>query len=86
METHTQNNAYEVDAVIGDAEVAIEIKSTQQVNSSHLKGLKAFKEEHTDCRLVVVSLDDKPRMMNDVEIWPAKKFLEKLWGGKIVEP
>ncbi|MBQ0022744.1 MAG: ATP-binding protein [Prevotellaceae bacterium] len=83
---HTQNNAYEVDAVLGDAEVAIEIKSSQQVNSSHLKGLKAFKEEHPGCRLIVVSLDDKPRMLNDVEIWPAKKFLEKLWGGKIVEP
>lgn len=83
---HTQNNAYEVDAVLGDAEVAIEIKSSQQVNSSHLKGLKAFKEEHPDCRLIVVSLDDKPRMLNDVEIWPAKKFLEKLWSGKIIEP
>lgn len=83
---HTQNNAYEVDAVLGDAEVAIEIKSSQQVNSSHLKGLKAFKEEHPDCRLIVVSLDDKPRMLNDVEIWPAKKFLEKLWSGKIIVP
>lgn len=83
---HTQNNAYEVDAVLGDAEVAIEIKSSQQVNSSHLKGLKAFKEEHPDCRMIVVSLDDKPRMLNDVEIWPAKKFLERLWGGQIAEP
>lgn len=81
---HTQNNAYEVDAVIGDAEVAIEIKSSESVNSSHLKGLKAFKEEHPDCRLVVVSLDEKPRMLNGVEIWPVAKFLEKLWNNQII--
>ncbi|MDO4511539.1 MAG: AAA family ATPase [Bacteroidales bacterium] len=80
---HTQNNAYEVDAVIGDAEVAIEIKSSDSVNSSHLKGLKAFKEEHPECRLVVVSLDEKPRLLNGVEVWPAKMFLEKLWKGDI---
>lgn len=83
---HTQNNAYEVDAIIGDAEVAIEIKCSEQVNTSHLKGLKAFKEEHPDCRLIVVSLDDKPRLLNDVEIWPVGKFLEKLWNGQIAQP
>jgi hypothetical protein len=45
--------------------------------------LKAFKEEHPDCRLVVVSLDEKPRMLNGVEIWPVAKFLEKLWNNQI---
>lgn len=82
---HTQNNAYEVDAVIGDAEFAIEIKSSTQVGSSHLKGLKAFSEEHPDCKLLVVSLDEKPRLLNGVEIWPAAQFLEKLWNHKIVK-
>lgn len=82
---HTQNNAYEVDAVIGDAEYAIEIKSSTQVNSSHLKGLKAFSEEHPGCKLLVVSLDEKPRLLNGVEIWPAVQFLEKLWNHKIVK-
>lgn len=83
---HTLNNSYEVDAVIGDAEVAIEIKSSKEVNSSHLKGLKAFHEEHPNCKLIIVSLDASPRMMNEVEVWPARKFLERLWNGKIVTP
>ena len=81
---HTMNNAYEVDAVIGDAEVAIEIKSSDNITSSHLKGLKAFSEEHPDCKLLVVSLEERPRMMNGVEIWPATLFLQRLWSGKVV--
>lgn len=83
---HTLNNAYEVDAVIGDAELAIEIKSSERIASSHLKGLKAFKEEHPQCKLVVVSLEETPRLFNDVEVWPAKEFLSRLWAGKIIGP
>ncbi|WP_418698920.1 ATP-binding protein [Bacteroides sp.] len=77
-------SGYEVDAILNDAEVAIEIKSCQEVQSRHLRGLKAFKEEHPAARLIVVSLDVNPRVMNGVEIWPATQFLQKLWSGKIV--
>lgn len=79
---HTYND-YEVDAVLGDAKVAIEIKSNDEVQSRHLRGLKAFSEEHPEARLIVVSLDTNPRFLNGVEIWPAKQFLEQLWTGKI---
>ena len=79
---HTYND-YEVDVVLGDAEVAIEIKSSEEVQSRHLRGLKAFNEEHPEARLIVVSLDINPRLFNGVEIWPAKQFLEQLWEGKI---
>lgn len=66
------------------AEVAIEIKSSNNVTTSHLKGLKAFEEEHPDCKLIVDSLEGRPRMMNGVEIWPTQTFLKKLWDGKVV--
>ncbi len=79
---HTYNG-YEVDAVLGDAEVAIEIKATNEVQHRHLHGLKAFKEEHPDARLVVVSLDLNPRLMNGVEIMPATYFFRQLWDEKI---
>ena len=36
----------EVDAVIGNARVAIEVKSSEEIKPRHLKGLKAFGEEH----------------------------------------
>ena len=77
-------NGYEVDVVLGDAQVAIEIKSCDEVQSRHLKGLKAFSEEHSHARLIVVSLDPNPRRLNDVEIYPATEFLKKLWDGEIV--
>jgi predicted AAA+ superfamily ATPase len=74
---------YEVDAVLGDAQVAIEFKSSQEVQSKHLRGLKAFKEEHPDARLIIVSLDIQPRTFHDVEVMPAIHFLKMLWQGKI---
>ena len=78
--THT---GYEVDAVLGDAKVAIEFKSTAEVQSRHLRGLKAFHEEHPDARMIIVSLDVAPRIFNGVEVMPATHFLRSLWDGKI---
>lgn len=78
--THT---GYEVDAVLGDAKVAIEFKSTTEVQSRHLRGLKAFHEEHPDARMIIVSLDVAPRIFNGVEVMPATHFLRSLWDGKI---
>ena len=77
-------SGYEVDAILGDAKIAIEIKSTEEVQSRHLKGLKAFSEEHPEARLIVVSLDRTPRVMNGVEILPATDFLHKLWKRQII--
>ena len=79
------SNGYEVDVILGDAQVAIEIKSCDEVQSRHLKGLKAFAEEHPQARLVVVSLDPTPRQMNDIEIYPVSVFLKKLWNHEIIK-
>ncbi|MBR4699303.1 MAG: ATP-binding protein [Prevotella sp.] len=79
---HTYSG-YEVDAVLGDGKVAIEFKSCSEVQSKHLRGLKAFKEEHPDARLIVVSLDASPRLFHDVEVMPANYFLQKLWEGDV---
>ena len=76
-------NGYEVDAVIGNGLVAIEFKSSEEVQSKHTKGLKAFAEEYADARLIVVSMDINPRISNGVEILPAMDFLKLLWAGKI---
>ncbi len=79
---HTYNDQ-EVDAVIGDAKVAIEIKSSEQVKTSHKKGLKAFKEEHPECRLILVSHDPITRVSGDVELINVSDFLRMLWNGEI---
>jgi len=78
------SSGYEVDAIIGAGRIAIEIKATDEIKSRHTKGLKAFKEEFPDCRLIAVSFDARPRITNDVEVYPAIDFLKKLWKNEIV--
>lgn len=75
---------YEVDMILGEGEVAVEIKATREVVSRHTKGLKAFKEDFPEARLIIVSLEDQPRLVNEVEVYPAKQFLKMLWNGVIV--
>ena len=72
-----------MDVIIGDAKVAIEIKSTEHVETKHKKGLKAFKEEHPNCRLILVSLDPITRKSGDQELMYILDFLEMLWSGGI---
>ena len=79
---HTYNHQ-EVDAVIGDARVAIEIKSSEEVKTRHKEGLKAFKEEHPDCRLILVSLDPITRPSGDIELIYVTDFFRMLWDGEI---
>lgn len=73
----------EVDAILGDARVAIEIKSTEEVMTKHIKGLKTFGEEHPKCRLIIVSLDIFNRRMGEIECMYVKDFFKKLWAGEI---
>ena len=73
----------EVDVVIGDAKVAIEIKSSEQVKTKYKAGLRAFKEEHPDCRLMLVSLEPVTRKAEDIEMVYVTDFLKMLWNGKI---
>lgn len=78
------SSGYEVDAIIGNGRIAIEIKSTDEVKSRHLKGLKAFKEDFLHARIIIVSLDKYSRVMNGVEIIPAGQFLKSLWNSEII--
>ena len=74
----------EVDAVIGEARVAIEFKSVTEVRTSHLKNLKRFAVDFPNARLIIVTLDKLSRKMGNVESYYAYDFLKLLWKGKIV--
>jgi predicted AAA+ superfamily ATPase len=74
----------EIDFVLGDHEVAIEVKSTGEVQNRHIKGLKAFAEEYTAKKLILVSNDPYPRMVDNVLILPWQIFLQQLWNGEIL--
>jgi len=78
-------SGFEVDFILGDCEVAIEVKSTKFSGPTHLKGLRRFKEEYQVKRSILVSLDSKPRRTGDgIEILPWKVFCEQLWSGEIM--
>lgn len=79
------SSGIEVDFVLGDHEIAIEVKSTEATSKTHLKGVRRFKEKYATRRSIVVSMDSRPRKTEDqVEILPWQIFLEQLWGGKVV--
>lgn len=74
----------EVDAIIGEARIAIEIKSVEEVLPRHLKGLKAFAEEHPNSRRIIVSLDLFNRNIEGIESIYIMDFLKMLWNGEII--
>ncbi|NHB67703.1 ATP-binding protein [Perlabentimonas gracilis] len=74
----------EVDFILGDAEIALEVKATEMISSRHIKSLKQFADEFKPKRLIVVSNDKYYRKMEDVEIMPYAFFLKELWSGRII--
>jgi predicted AAA+ superfamily ATPase len=74
----------EIDFVLGNHDVAIEVKATSNVQSRHLKGLKSFSEEYAVNELVLVCNEPLPRISEGVRILPWKVFLEELWSGEII--
>jgi predicted AAA+ superfamily ATPase len=74
----------EVDFILGENEVAIEVKSTNMVNSRHIKGLISFAEEYKVKKSIVVSNDPYPRQMGNISVLPWRIFLTKLWDGEII--
>ena len=72
----------EVDFILGDAEVAVEVKATGSADDRHLRGLRAFQEEYKVKEAVLISRDPKPRKVGNIRILPWAVFLEDLWSGK----
>ena len=75
----------EVDFILGDHEVAVEVKSTDMANPRHLHGLKSFAEEYNVKKLILVSNDPSPRKVDKIMIMPWKYFLDQLWDGRLIE-
>ena len=74
----------EVDFVLGNHEVAIEVKATDNVQTRHLKGLKSFAEEYDVKKLIIISNDPLERIIGNITVLPWRKFLIKLWANEII--
>ncbi len=74
----------EVDFVLGDGEVAIEVKGSDRVERKHLRGLMAFTESFHPKTSIVVCTEPEERVVEGITIMPWRRFLHRLWNGSII--
>jgi len=74
----------EIDFVLGNHQVAIEVKASDKISERHMRGLLAFKEEYKVKHAIVVCTEQLARLHNDIEILPWQIFLRKLWKGELI--
>lgn len=76
------SGGYEVDFILGDLDVAIEVKGSGRVHEGDLGGLRALREEHRVKHSIVVSLEREPRTIaSRIKVLPWEAFLHQLWNG-----
>jgi uncharacterized protein len=77
-------SGFEVDFVLNDR-VALEVKASSNIQSHHLKGLRAIHDDFPALNRIMVSLDERPRMTEDrIRIMPWRIFLTELWEGDLL--
>ena len=59
---------------------AIEIKSGATIRPTELSGLRSFREDHPDARLVCVADIDRPFNVGDIECLPWRSFFDQVAG------
>jgi len=74
----------EVDFILGDGEVAVEVKGQSYVGSRDLRPLTAFMEEHAPKKALIVCNEKEARVVGKIRILPWARFLEDLWEGRII--
>jgi uncharacterized protein len=76
------SSGFEVDFILGDMDLAVEVKASGRIHSGHTRGLKALQEEYSIGKTVMVSLEKQPRRIaSSIEVMPWQMFLEVLWSG-----
>ncbi|OFX46453.1 MAG: AAA family ATPase [Bacteroidetes bacterium GWA2_30_7] len=76
---------FEVDFILGNHEIAVEVKSTNNASSRHFKGLKAFADEYNAKKLILVCNEEYPRIVDGIIVLPWKIFLEQLWSNELIQ-
>lgn len=79
------SSGFEVDLIVGDMDLAIECKSSREIRTSDLKGLRALSEEHAVRRRIVASRTERRRKTEDgITILPWRDFCRNLWDGTLI--
>jgi len=75
------DSGFEVDFILGD-HTAVEVKAKPNVSPHDIRSLRALAEEGMLKRLLCLSLEPRPRRLDNVSIVPLPHFLEALWAGE----
>ena len=70
--------------MLGDAEIAVEVKGASRVDSSDLRSLRAFVKDNRPRRAILVCNEQAPRQVEGIDVLPWGEFLARLWEGGIV--
>ena len=75
----------EVDFILGNMDVAIEIKTSNKIHTADAKGLLTLQEDQNVKRSIIVSFEEVAKTIcGDIECIPWREFLTLLWAGKII--
>lgn len=76
----------EVDFILGDKELAIEIKASGKVHEGDIRSLKALAEDGPIKKKALISLENEPRLFpGEIEAIPWRLFIDRLWGGEFFQ-
>ena len=75
----------EVDFILGEKELAIEIKGSSRVHEGDIRSLQALIEDGPIKKLCLVCLEKQPRNLADnIQVLPWQMFIEQLWNGELI--
>jgi len=77
-------NGQEIDFILGDGQIALEIKGSSRVDKKELHALNVYMEECPSRKAIVICNESQPRKIGKLLLLPWKEFLEQLWDGKII--
>lgn len=78
------SSGQEVDFILGEMDVAIEVKGSRRIHEGDLRGLLALQSERQVRQSLIVSLEDQPRRIHPtIMVLPWQHFLEQLWSGDL---
>jgi hypothetical protein len=70
--------------VLGDGEVAVEVKGTDRVDRHDVYPIRRFVAEYTPRAAYIVCNEPEERLEGGIRITPGRTFQERLWEGGIM--
>jgi predicted AAA+ superfamily ATPase len=74
----------EVDFILGQGEVAIEVKGTPRLDDRELRPVQEFCTRYKPRKAIVVCNESSERRVGAIHVIPWRLFLEMLWSGEVI--